>query len=133
MNPAAAAARMAGLRAMKPLGLLLLAGSGGILLWVGLTASRAEYVPPRAPDEVPLALAGDVPAGCEVLTFDVTGMCCTNCSAKLYRALVQAEGVRAAAVDPALGRAEAVVLAGTPSADLVRLLTFDEYVATLHP
>src|SRR5262245_21657905 len=103
---------------MKSLGFLLLAAAGGILLWVGLTASRADYVPPRAPGEVPLALSGDVPADCEVLTFDVTGMCCTNCSAKLYRALVESEGVRAAAVDPTLGRAEAVVLTGTPADDL---------------
>jgi len=124
---------MLGLRAMKSLGFLLLAASGGILLWVGLNASGADYVPPRAPDEVPLALTGDVPAGCEVLTFDVTGMCCSNCSAKLYRALVEAEGVHAAAVDPALGRAEAVVLAGTPADDLARRLTFDEYVTTVHP
>ena len=52
---------MGGLRGMKSLGFLLLVASGGILLWVGLTASRAEYVPPRAPETVPLALTGDVP------------------------------------------------------------------------
>ena len=124
---------MSGSHSVKSLGFVLLAASGGILLWVGLTATRAEYVPPREPELVPLALTGEVPEGCEVQTFDVDGMCCTNCSAKLYRALVETEGVRAAAVDPSLGRAEVVVPAGTKRAELARVLTFDKYVATAHP
>jgi len=118
---------------MKFLGLLLLALAGGILFWIGRSASHADYVPPRAPDAVPLALTGDVPAGCEVLTLAVEGMCCTNCSAKLYRALVESEGVRAAAVDPTAGRVEVVVAAGTPPADMARVLTFEQYVATPLP
>jgi copper chaperone CopZ len=118
---------------MKSLGILLLAASGALLLWIGLTASRADYVPPRAPEAVPLALTGDVPADCEVLTFDVQGMCCTSCSAKLYRVLVETKGVRAAAIDPSLGRAEVVVPAGTPGDELARAMTFDKYVATARP
>ena len=60
-------------------------------------------------------------------------MCCTSCSAKLYRALVETEGVRAAAIDPTLGRAEVVVPTGTQSDALARVMTFDKYVATARP
>jgi copper chaperone CopZ len=118
---------------MKLIGFALLAAAAGILLWVGVSASRAEYVPPRAPGEVPRALSGEIPAGYEVQTFEVQGMCCPNCSAKLYQALIAVQGVRAAAVDPTLGQAEALVATGTPSADLAHALTFDKYAATLRP
>jgi copper chaperone CopZ len=118
---------------MKLLAILLLAAAGAALLWVGLSAPAADYVPPREPERVPVALAGEVPAGCQVVTLDVTGMCCSGCSAKLYRALVEAEGVREAAVDPTTGRAQVVVPQGTPAEGLARLLTFDEYVATARP
>jgi copper chaperone CopZ len=125
--------RRPSLKHMKTPGVLLLLLAGGILFWIGRSAAPADYVPPRAPDAVPLALTGEVPAGCEVVTLAVEGMCCTNCSAKLYRALVESEGVRAAGVDPTLGRAEVLVAAGTRPEDLARAMTFDAYVATPLP
>ena len=45
---------------MKTLGVLLLVLAGGILFWIGRSAAPADYVPPRAPDAVPLSLTGEV-------------------------------------------------------------------------
>jgi copper chaperone CopZ len=116
---------------MKYLGLLLLLCAGGILAWLGLRASEPTYVAPRLPADVPVALSGELPPGCEVRTFDVAGMCCSGCSAKLYAALTLVDGVRAAAIDVNLGTAEVVVPTDAPTEPLLAALAFDAYNATL--
>jgi copper chaperone CopZ len=118
---------------MKYLGLLLLLAAGGALGWLGLRADAPDYVAPRPAESVPVALTGEVPAGFAVRTFDVSGMCCTGCSAKLYAAVTRVEGVRAAAVDPAVGTAQVMVPANAPLAPLAAALTFDVYTAEVRP
>jgi copper chaperone CopZ len=118
---------------MKQLGLLLLLLAGGVLAWLALRADEPSYVPPRPPDAVPVVLSGDVPAGFAVRTLDVAGMCCTGCSAKLYAALTEVDGVREAAVDPVVGTAQVVVPQEAPIEPLVAALTFDVYAATPRP
>jgi len=118
---------------MKILGLLLLLAAGGLLAWIGLRADEPTYIAPRAADSVPIVLSGDVPAGFEVRTLDVTGMCCTGCTSKLYDKLAAVEGVREIAIDANVGTAQVVVPEGEPVEPLVAALTFDVYRAEPRP
>ena len=110
--------------------LLLLLVVGGLLAWVGLTASEPEYVPPRPGDRVPIVLESEVPAGYVVRDIDVEGMCCDGCRGKLYGAVTALEGVQAAAIDHVAGMAQVVVPADADLAPVLAALTFDQYVAT---
>ena len=121
---------------MKPLtrlaGPALLLGAGLVLGAIALRAEDPTYVPPaRAalPERVPHSLEAPPPAGHVAVTLDVAGICCSGCGAKLYAALTAVPEVAAAAVDPVLARAEAVVPAGFDPARLEAALTFDKYTA----
>ena len=116
---------------MKVLTLLVLVAAG-LLALVALQADDPTYVAPTVdemPTVVPHQVTGDVPEGFLLRSFDVEGMCCDGCSGKLYARLEKVEGVREAAVDPVLGRAEVVVAADTDPARLTGALTFDKYTA----
>jgi copper chaperone CopZ len=104
---------------------------GGVLGTIAVRAKERTYTVPvhEEPQVIPAALVGAVPDGFTKRAFDVDGMCCQGCSAKLHGALLAVDGVRAAAVDPVLHRAEALVRTDVEPANLERALTFDKYVA----
>src|SRR5262245_6114849 len=114
------------------LGALILLVAGGALGTVAVFARERTYVVPEhaEPSFIPVALSGDVPAGCSVRTFAVEGICCQGCSSKLHGALMAVEGVREAAVDPLTSTVSAVVADGTPNERLAQALSFDKYRAT---
>lgn len=108
---------------------LLLAA--GALATIALLARERTYAVPAhaAPESIPLVLAGEVPAGFTLRTFDVEGICCQGCSAKLHGALLALEGVSAAAIDPQAKRVTALARADVPDERLTAALTFDKYHA----
>lgn len=112
------------------LGLALFLVAGAALGTIAVRAKEPSYVVPVRPEDIPLCIEGEIPAGQVVRTFAVEGICCSGCAGKLQHALAGIEGVRAIAVDPL--RDEVQVLAGTEvdSARLAGALTFDKYVAT---
>jgi copper chaperone CopZ len=114
---------------MKYLGLLLLACSGGILLWIALVVGAPTYLAPRTAETVPVVLTGEVPNGFIVRRLSIDGMCCQGCAAKLHALLIQVEGVREVAVDALTGEASVVVPAGTEVALLEQAVTFEDYTA----
>jgi copper chaperone CopZ len=127
------------MRTTKTLGIALLAAAAGALAWIGLRADPPSYEPPpadRASRELgaaPTRVAEPAPAGFALRVLDVEGMCCSNCSGKLWSALTRLEGVRAAGVDPVRGTAEALVPATFDVARLERALSFDDYRARARP
>ena len=114
---------------MKFLGLLLLTSSGGILLWIALSAGVPSYLAPRTAETVRVVLTGEVPDGFIVRRLSVEGMCCQRCAAKLHASLIEIEGVREVAVDALVGEASVVVPAETKVALLEQALTFEGYTA----
>ncbi|MCA8981664.1 MAG: cation transporter [Planctomycetes bacterium] len=76
-------------------------------------------------------LTGDVPAGHQVLRFEVEGMCCEGCPEKLDEWLAAVEGVTDSAVSFEQGQAEAVVPIGFDPAPLLSALNQDKYTARL--
>jgi copper chaperone CopZ len=124
--------------ALKPLSLVLLFAAAGVLTRIALKASEPDYVPPsvntvRAEEVAPTKLSGEVPEGMLVRTFDIEGMCCTGCTAKLFDALEALPDVAEAAVSFESGTAKAVVSTSTDPALLVTALSFDKYSAALRP
>src|SRR5262245_10023427 len=113
------------------LALLLLVVCGAVLGTIAVRAKERNYTVPVRDEAVPFALAGDVPSGFTKVAFDVQGMCCQGCSAKLYAAMLAVDGVSAAAVDPVLARAEALVRTDVAPATVEHALTFDKYTAHL--
>jgi copper chaperone CopZ len=114
--------------------LLALAGlvlCAAVLGTIAVRAKERTYTVPvhEEPRVIPTALTGAVPDGFTKRAFDVDGICCQGCSAKLHGALLAVDGVREAAVDPVLHRAEALVRTDVEPATLERALTFDKYVA----
>lgn len=104
-------------------------------LALGIVAWRAQprtYAGPEPEtlDAAPVALTGEVPADCVVQRFAIEGMCCDSCGVKLYAAVKKVPGVREAAIDPILGRADVVATRDVESAVLARALTFGKYTAT---
>jgi len=105
-------------------------------LALGLFALRAEeptYVPPALEPAVveaaPLAWEGEVPEGASLRTFEVEGMCCDGCAAKLYRRVGDVAGVHGVAIDPILGRAQVVVGDGVEDELVLDAFRFDKYAA----
>jgi copper chaperone CopZ len=117
------------------LSILLLVLAGAVLAWIALRAQTPTYVPPvlanEAPAEVPLAIISAIPAGHVVHSFDVVGMCCNGCTAKLYQALLDVPDVKQAAVSFDHARAQALVPSDMQVDVLVQALAFDKYTATL--
>ncbi len=109
--------------------LLLLAGI--VLGTIAVRAKEPTYVAPvlLEPEEIPIRVTAEVPAGYVLRSFEVEGICCQECSGKLHGALLAVDGVREAAVDPLLKRAQALVRADVGVAALERALTFDRYSA----
>lgn len=122
---------------MKLLTPALLLASAGALAWVAVRSPEPSYQPiPEerpAPEHVPKALSGAVPAGYVVRTFEVEGMCCQGCPGKLWNAVTDVPGVVEAAVDFETGSAEAVVPSDLDVACLETAMTFDEYRARARP
>jgi copper chaperone CopZ len=113
------------------LGLSVLLVAGAALGTIAVRAKERSYVVPTrpAPSAVPHALSGEVPPGCTVRRFDVEGMCCQGCAAKLHGALLALEGVREAALDSLAGTVEVVATAELADERLLAALTFDKYRA----
>ena len=118
---------------MKLLTPVLLLACAGALAWIAVRAPEPSYEPlpveRPAPERVPTALSGVVPAGYVVRTFEVEGMCCQGCPGKLWNSVTDVPGVLEAAVDFESGEAAAVVPTELDVALLEGALTFDEYRA----
>jgi len=113
---------------------VLLFVAASVLAAVAFLARDPSYVAPTAdegPPLVPHEVTGAVPAGFELLEFEVDGMCCYGCGGKLYARLTELEGVREAAVDTVRGRAEVIAASSSDPAEVTRALTFDKYTARL--
>jgi Cu+-exporting ATPase len=112
---------------------LLLAAALG-LAWVLVTRGERTFAAPEA-EEAPVAPAPTVlvhgagPGQVE-RAFDVAGMCCTNCTGKLHRALTAVPGVREAAVDFESATATVVVDEGVDPGLVLAALSFGKYAAT---
>lgn len=123
----------------KILPLTGLVAVGAVLGYIAYRTPEPDYTPPAArqvqaqESAVPTALSGEVPDGMLVRTFDVEGMCCSGCTAKLHAALVALPDVNEAAVSFEAGQAQAVVPETTDAALLVEALNFDKYTASLRP
>ena len=113
------------------LALLLVAAAG--LSWVLATRGEPSFAAPV--EEAPVAPAPTVlvhgagPGQVE-RAFDVEGMCCTNCTGKLHRALVAVPGVREAAVDFESATARVVVDAVADPDAVLAALHFGKYTAS---
>ena len=116
---------------MKILGPLLLLVCGVVLGVIASQAKEPTYELQReeAPEAVPYALSGVVPAGSVVRAFEVEGICCDGCSGKLFAALDALEGVEEIAVDTVRSRVEVVASEELAVARLGEALTFDKYTA----
>ena len=108
--------------------LVLLAGAAlGYIAW---TAEGPTFVTPDERTGVPSLLPRTQPEGTLRQVFEVEGMCtCNDCPRKLYRALVEVDGVEHVAIDPATGLAEVFALEDADLEEMVAALTFEEYVA----
>ena len=109
-----------------PIATSLVVVSALVLGFIAWKAQAPSYAGP-APETLqraPSALAGEVPEGCVVRSFAIEGMCCDSCSVKLYAAVKKIPGVREAAVDPILGRAQVVATREVSEAMLAQALTF---------
>ena len=109
--------------------LALLALAGGVLGFVALNAKEPTYAVPTRPADIPLRLAGEVPAGFALRTFAVEGICCQSCAGKLERVLAPLDGVERVAVDPLTKEVQVLVRVEVEPATLAAALTFDKYVA----
>ncbi len=117
---------------MNSIGPVLLVLAGVILGWIALSAEERTYAGPvsvEPPENVPYALAGDVPVGSVVRMLEVDGICCMGCPGKLWVALDQLDAVQEAAIDPIQHRAMAVVPSELDVAVLEEALTFGKYSA----
>ena len=112
--------------------------AGAALAWVALRSPEPDYQAPTSAEiaahvPAPTVIAGEIPAGSLVRTFDVEGMCCGGCTGKLYQSLRAVPGVSQAAVRFQDGVAEVVVPQELDPALLAEALTFDKYSASLRP
>lgn len=142
-SPGAAGRRYAGAleRNASPVKILpfVVLGSAGLALaWVAWRAPARDYVAPTAQEieahvAAPQALDGELPAGSVVRTIEVSGMCCTGCTGKLYARLEATPGFVKAAVSFERGVAELALPGGADPAPFVAALQFDKYDAKLRP
>ena len=119
---------------MKTLVALLLLAVGA-LAWVLATRGERSFDAPVVEAPVlpaPTVLVHGAGPGQVERDFAVEGMCCKNCTGKLFASVTAVPGVREAAVDFESGRAQVVVDAGVDP-ELVRgALSFGKYTATPH-
>lgn len=115
--------------------LVLVAGVAAV--WLARSTPAPTYKPPT---QAPTAFAPaptvllSVPGPDEVLLrFEVDGMCCKGCTGKLHKALVDAPGVREAAVDFETAVASVIVRADMGVEALEKTLSFDKYSAKALP
>lgn len=113
----------------KHSGLLALLAAGAVLAFIALRTKAPTYEVPVHAADIPLTIQGEIPAGFEVRTFEVEGICCQSCAGKLERALAPLAGVERVAVDALRKEVQALVRVEVESAALVTALTFDKYVA----
>jgi hypothetical protein len=123
---------------VRVLPILALALAGVGLAIVAFRAPRQDYVAPTLADveahrAAPQELEGDTPEGCQVLTIEVHGMCCTGCTGKLYERLQATPGFVRGAVNFEEGIAQVVASADADPAAFAQALQFDKYVATWKP
>lgn len=117
---------------MKSLAVFLLLAAGA-LVWV--LATRGERTFERTAEEAPVLPAPTVlvhgagPGQVE-RDFDVAGMCCKNCTGKLFASVTALPGVREAAVDFDTGLAQVVVDAEVDPERVRAALSFGKYSAT---
>lgn len=111
---------------------VLLVAAGLALAWIALrhTLDAGATAPEiQVPSRIPVALTGEVPDGYVVRAFDVQGMCCDSCAAKLYAPLAAIDGVDEIAIDPLSGRVATLVPADLDVGLLTAALNRDDYSA----
>lgn len=117
---------------MKILVALLLVAVGA-LAWVLATRGERSFDAPAVEAPVlpaPTVLVHGAGPGQVERDFEVEGMCCKNCTGKLYASVTAVPGVREAAVDFETGRAQVVVDAEVEAERVREALTFGKYTAT---
>jgi hypothetical protein len=123
---------------LKILPILVLGTAAAALAVIAFRAPAQDYVAPTPADveahrAAPQALEGPVPAECTVLTFEVSGMCCTGCTGKLYDHLRATPGFVRGAVNFVEGLARVVMSKDADPQAFASALRFDKYAATLRP
>jgi len=103
---------------------------------VAFRAPERDYVAPTAEElavlgDCPTQIAGELPEGCVVHSFTVQGMCCRDCTGKIYSKMKSAPGVVQAAVNFDQRQVDVVVPRDADVAALEKALRFDKYTATL--
>ncbi len=81
--------------------------------------------------DCPTHITGEVPAGYVVHSFTVDGMCCRDCTGKIYGKLKAVPGVVQAAVNFDQHQAEVVMPKDADVAALEQVLRFEKYTAKL--
>ena len=119
---------------LKFLPLFILGIAGAVLGYVAIHAPKPDYVAPTLKDieahvPAPDAITGEIPPGFLVRTFKIEGMCCTNCTGKIYQRLKESPGVVEAAVSFDKGIAQVVVPKDADVAKLEDAMHFEKYVA----
>jgi copper chaperone CopZ len=123
---------------MKLIPLIILAATGTVLGLIALRAPSQSYVAPTERDieahvPAPESITGDVAPGFVVRTFKVEGMCCHNCSGKIYERLKDSPGVVEAAVSFDKGIAQVVVPKDADVGSLENAIHFEKYTAKAQP
>jgi copper chaperone CopZ len=109
-----------------------------VLAIVAVRTPKPDYVAPTLADveahkPAPQELEGPTPEGCQVLTIEVKGMCCTGCTGKLYDRLRATPGFVQGAVSFEEGVARVVVTKDAEPSSFAQSLQFDKYAATWKP
>jgi len=110
---------------------ILLVLAGLVLAFLVLGNGHDEVEAWQHPE--PESLGKNVPAGYQVMQFEVDGMCCDSCPNKLREWLGEVDGVEQAAVSFRNGRAEALVPEGYDPAPLLDVLNQEKYTAHVAP
>ncbi|MFT5048697.1 MAG: copper chaperone CopZ [Chlamydiales bacterium] len=121
---------------MKISSLIWVALAGGLLTWIAIRSGPVDYEPlslDSPPIEVPVRLASSPGPGQRLRVFDVDGMCCNGCAAKLAGRLDDLDQVSEAAVDVQGSTVSIIVGEDYPVADLLTLLNRDKYTASARP
>ena len=116
---------------MKILAALLLVAIGA-LAWVLATRGERSFdapVPEAPVLPAPTVLVHGAGPGQVERDFDVEGMCCKNCTGKLFASVTAVPGVREAAVDFESGTARVVVDDTADAGQVLAALNFGKYTA----
>ena len=120
---------------MKILAALLLVAVGA-LAWVLATRGERTFDAPVQEAPVlpaPTVLVHGAGPGQVERDFAVEGMCCKNCTGKLFASVTAVPGVREAAVDFETGTAQVVVDETADAEQVLAALNFGKYTATPSP